>query len=580
MRVNDYKTEDLLSLLKLPDEYDDEDIVKSLTKLKRKYKGNTKYENFFNDLEKRLIDEGVLGEDMESEEEENDNKYDIDKYSIKDLLLLTGYDKIMPNPIEIGNDKKGMMLRIANSDKKNKTELVEFFENVYERVSEHLYGKMNDLVKDVKDLYLIKDEEIMQPNTKYNLPEIINNEFNQVPERWINPIQNSKQNEKVITVNVDTRFRREYISKVTGEVTDTNLLTFTLDEKIKNVTKIALSSLEFPNAAYAISEKNKSNCLFIDVTRNTYQVRDGAESASLAGTFPAVIPSYPTLADASTNGGVKGFYKLSVISGNYNKDTLRNALNVAFRTSDSSFGLAAITADYNTAYNKLILRNIDLSAGDAPSAAVLFHSGITITFEGLAYNGGNFAGLVNSRGDLHFDMYFDYFETDENGLYDKTNPDLTRPLFYNLGWTIGYRKRKYEFTKDYITYNSELYGRYLIGYNAEAPYDVNGMSYFYVILTDYIHSMNSRYIQGIKNDGDLIGQYYSIPKDVIARIVNVAPKLHKSFFDQSDFRSKVRYYPNPVSLQTFTVSLIDDFGRLADLNSMDWSCAFEITQLI
>ena len=30
-------------------------------------------------------------------------------------------------------------------------------------------------------------------------------------------------------------------------------LTFTLDEKIKNVTKIALSSLEFPNAAYDIS---------------------------------------------------------------------------------------------------------------------------------------------------------------------------------------------------------------------------------------------------------------------------------------------------------------------------------------
>lgn len=584
MNVDDYRTDELLSILKLPEDYDNEDIIKSLSRLRRKYVNDKKYQDFFDILEERLMNEGILENnesDSDTETIERNpiaSKYDVSKYSMDRLLLLLGYDKIHPSPRELDDDRRRMESKIRDSNKTNKNELLQFFDGVYERVIKEIYGDMSDIVNDTIDLWNMEDK--MENEVKGELSDYMMLRGNEVPERWIGPIENSKQNEKIITVNVDTRFRREYISKVTGEVTATNSLTFSLDEKIKNVTKIALSSLEFPNAAYAISAHNNSNCFFIDVTKNTYQVRDGLESNSLAGTFPAVIPSLPRLVDALAGSGVHGFYKLSVISGNYNKDTLRNALNVAFRTTDMSFGLAAITADYNTAYNKLIIRNIDISSGDATSAPVLFHSGITITFEGLSYNGGNYAGLVNTNGVLEYDMYFDYFHTRSDGTYDKSNPDLSRPLFYNLGWTIGFRKRKYEYSKDYITLNSEYYGRYLLGYNAEAPYDVNGMSYFYVILTDYIHSVNSRYVQGIKNDGDLIGQYYSIPKDVIARIVNVAPKLHKSFFDQSDFRSKVRYYPNPVSLQTFTISLVDDFGRLADLNNMDWSCAFEITQLI
>jgi hypothetical protein len=69
---------------------------------------------------------------------------------------------------------------------------------------------------------------------------------------------------------------------------------------------------------------------------------------------------------------------------------------------------------------------------------------------------------------------------------------------------------------------------------------------------------------------------YGMPTDVIARIVNNGPKLHYTFFDRADFINKSRVYEVPVTLQNFKLRITDEYGRLLDLNSMDWSAAIEV----
>lgn len=398
---------------------------------------------------------------------------------------------------------------------------------------------------------------------------------------------------RTTTINVDTRFRGNYFDKSRGEVTSSSEIHFSLDERVKNVRQMSIASLEYPNSAYAISSALKSNVFYIQVCKNGYQTSNNA--GLLVSGLPAngAVQYYydHKRVHKQTTGGHVGTYRVSMMSGNYNKDTLVASINYALRTNDVSSGLAAVTVEFNTAFNKMILRTVDPSSGDATEAASIYYPGVSLPYESRTYMGRNATGglVTTSKMDFSFNLFFEmYEELDASGNYDLSKPLKGRPLFFNAGWVMGFRKERYahddgdyvvtlerQTDTDVVSSSDDNTG-YFLGYNAEAPYDVNSMRYFYVCVTDYVTSGNSSYIQGVRNDANYVQTMYGMPTDVIARVVNNGPKLHYTFFDRSDFINKTRVYDVPVTLQNFKIRMTDEYGRELDLQRMDWSAAIEL----
>ena len=70
--------------------------------------------------------------------------------------------------------------------------------------------------------------------------------------------------------------------------------------------------------------------------------------------------------------------------------------------------------------------------------------------------------------------------------------------------------------------------------------------------------------------------------DVLAKLQLVDGKFSidvNNNYDDSENHTKSRKYHGPVDINKIHIKLIDQYGRLVDLNNMDYSFSLEITQL-
>lgn len=623
LNAYDYQIDDLLKILDPKGTRDPDTIERNLQYYRRKCKDDPDYTCFFSDAQDILIQNRILG--MRQKAPVKKDVFDLAQYSIAEISTALGYaEGKKPGLEKLQADQHAYIARMKPSsdddpeEVANKRKAATFFAQAYDTLIAYHYPNYGALAAAVQEMRPSEKEANisdaaaeLQQRAVSNVPatvssQVMNRAAAMASDRQERledrGLMSGKRIRRVI-LNVDTRFRKNYFDKAMNDVTATSEMTFSLDERLKNVRRLSLSSLEFPNSAYAISSALKSNVFYIQVTRNLYQTRENAAAAPAQSALtPALRDALPYDASAqayydydgnhqTTTGGAVGIYRVTMMSGNYNQNTLVNAVNNALRLSDLSSGLAAVIVEANSSYNRLVVRSVDFSnESHASQASGILYTGIEITSGGKIYRGQNsMGGLVNRvNRTFEFNLFFDLYEQlDASGDYDLKKSTPYRPLYYNAGWVLGFRKNMYIYNQDYtltlpgVTSDDSttfLPGdtNYFIGYNAESPYDINNMRYFYVCLTDYVTHGGDVFIQGVRSDKTGVHSGYGLPSDILARIVNNGPKLHYTFFDQSDFMNKTRSYDVPVTLQNFKMRLTDEYGRTLDLNRMDWSAALEI----
>jgi hypothetical protein len=135
------------------------------------------------------------------------------------------------------------------------------------------------------------------------------------------------------------------------------------------------------------------------------------------------------------------------------------------------------------------------------------------------------------------------FLTDRYG-----NDDRQTPLPLKLGWLMGYRVGYYENSFQYVS---------------EGIVHLLGPRYIYLVIDDFNNNVN---------DG-FYGAFTSsiLNKNILARI-----SLQGSVFNvlsQNNFNllTTPRQYFGPVDIQKLQVQLLDEYGRILDLNNMDYS---------
>ncbi len=135
------------------------------------------------------------------------------------------------------------------------------------------------------------------------------------------------------------------------------------------------------------------------------------------------------------------------------------------------------------------------------------------------------------------------FLTDRYG-----NEDRQTPLPLKLGWLMGFRNGYYENNTTYIS---------------EGIIYLLGPRYIYLVVDDF----NNSVLDGF------YGAFTSsiLNKNILARISLQGSVFNYLSKDNFNLISTTRQYFGPVDIQKLQIQLIDEYGRMLNLNNMDYS---------
>lgn len=316
-------------------------------------------------------------------------------------------------------------------------------------------------------------------------------------------------------LNVDTRFRTNYY---TTKSTD---FVMTIPYKFENVTSMSVASYELPLTYYAISQQYENNCILFQW-----------ESTP---TVPPALPNYDKQ------------YIMLIPDGNY-------------RATHQSGGGAIIETTING-----ILAGTDLSnetgmgfTVDSTSGRSIFSCNSSIDPSGNVLPLGVFYTgamriVFNVKGKLQQDG--------SNFAFNLQSDSRALPLFF--GWKLGFRTATYEMRGDG--------GATGIPQSAvsEGICQISGPQYLFLCIDDYNNSVNNYYVSSYGSS--------TISPNIIARLnikqqINAAGAYGLAGGESlSTSLTYSREYFGPVDIQRMRITLVDDFGRVLDLNNMDWS---------
>jgi len=128
------------------------------------------------------------------------------------------------------------------------------------------------------------------------------------------------------------------------------------------------------------------------------------------------------------------------------------------------------------------------------------------------------------------------------------------PLLSFLGWHLGFRSAEY-------VSNNGTAGTGAGSVVSEALLAFKAASYIFISIDDYNNSVND-YYSAVFSDS------YAI-KNVITRL-NIG-MLREISEASSTQLNRQRNFFGPVNIQKLRITLYDNFGRIVDLNNMDWN---------
>jgi hypothetical protein len=147
----------------------------------------------------------------------------------------------------------------------------------------------------------------------------------------------------------------------------------------------------------------------------------------------------------------------------------------------------------------------------------------------------------------------------------------TRPLPYFLGWQLGYRTAIYQLGGGYYDSSGNTSPGIPQSAISEGICLITGPQYVFLCIDDYNNNVNNYYASAYGSS--------TIAPNIIARL-NIKQQINSagaygvvSGESLSTSLTYSREYFGPVDIQRLRITLIDDFGRVLDLNNMDWSFA-------
>jgi hypothetical protein len=142
------------------------------------------------------------------------------------------------------------------------------------------------------------------------------------------------------------------------------------------------------------------------------------------------------------------------------------------------------------------------------------------------------------------------FQTDRVGIDDRSTP-----LPLKFGWALGFRNGKYINNLNYVS---------------EGVVDMTGPRYIYLVIDDHNNNVNNGFYSAFNSS--------MLNNNILARISLQSRPFDVQISNNLNIITTPREYFGPVKLQNMTIQLLDEYGRILDLNNMDFSfCVTLIT---
>jgi hypothetical protein len=135
------------------------------------------------------------------------------------------------------------------------------------------------------------------------------------------------------------------------------------------------------------------------------------------------------------------------------------------------------------------------------------------------------------------------FLTDRYG-----NDDRQTPLPLKLGWLMGFREGYYENSFTYVS---------------EGIINLSGPRYIYLVVDDFNNSVNDGFYGAFNSS--------ILNKNILARISLQGSVFNISTQNNFNLITTSRQYFGPVDISKLQIQLLDEYGRILDLNNMDYS---------
>ena len=233
------------------------------------------------------------------------------------------------------------------------------------------------------------------------------------------------------------------------------------------------------------------------------------------------------------------YYTISKQYGNNFFTLVVNGNSVVIEIPSGNYSSTTIMQTIN---NKLI----PLASIDPDFANVVFSNNLT-TYVIPQYTGSGqtvvgFNGNQSANATLELN-----FQADIYGEYDQGTP-----LPLKLGWILGFRNGVYVENINYVS---------------EGIVDVSGPKYYFLVFNDYNNNVNDGFFSVFNSS--------VLNKNILARITPLIMNQTNPYAvnQQNNLLTITtpREYFGPVNIQSINIQLLDEYGRILDLNNMDFS---------
>ena len=181
-------------------------------------------------------------------------------------------------------------------------------------------------------------------------------------------------------------------------------------------------------------------------------------------------------------------------------------------------------------------------------ATALLGTGITITFS-VDIDATNDSGTAKTNV-TSLNAFELNFQTDRFG-----NEDKGIPLPLKFGWLLGFRNGTYAQETSYVS---------------EGIISVSPSRYIYLVVDDFNNNVNNGFYSAFHSS--------LLNKNILARI-SLQPVTSFERFAQTNLNivTTPREYFGPVNIKNLNIQLLDEYGRIMDLNFMDFSFCLTMT---
>tara|TARA_B110000114_G_scaffold182123_1_gene220793 strand:- start:377 stop:1600 length:1224 start_codon:yes stop_codon:yes gene_type:complete len=158
--------------------------------------------------------------------------------------------------------------------------------------------------------------------------------------------------------------------------------------------------------------------------------------------------------------------------------------------------------------------------------------------------------------DYEFDL--DFFSDDPNNVIYKGNDNVRCSKYF--GWNLGFRNIQYDY----------YYGK--SSYTSESTLDIAGPRYLYLLVDDHNKYVNTNFIPFSSRMSNIKNTI-----DIFARISLQGSAFSLYNSNSYSVYSDIRKYNGLVDISRLTISFVDEYGRILNLNNNDYSFTIKAT---